>query len=549
PTKGHSRPGRRRRTTTSTLYILTARTLGTEQSTPNSSLTHLLAHRVGVAQSMTNSSNDTESSSIAQAESRPRPSQPLFFHIPPYGTHHEARGWALDAIGRSVSFVGNAVFVGTAVIHLARMNAGCDPNDVACEGRTTYGIRPSSFLTLYNVIVGVSSSALLPLLGSIVDHTHHRRLVARISAGVYCAALFPMIFLNESTWFAACVLLVFTAFVGWIHTGMTFAYLPEMSDDKKDLEDLNTSFAVVQFATYVVYAVIIVGITAAMGRTDDSIFTAKLAQSISFVVTTVVWGYAWSKLMGHRPATTELPEGSNLIATGFRNLYRSGIHVWNNHRSLAWFYIAIAFSESAVQALVVIATTYSIEVLDFSSFDSGISFLIFVFFSSIGCYIAPMSVRRINPIRSDQLCLFLIGLFTALASAFVKSVDQKMLFFVFTMLWGICGGWKYTIERYLVCNIIPKGQDAELMGMYLFAGQCLAWLPPLVFTAMNEAGVSIRISMVSLVLFWIIAVAFLQCMGSYHSIVREVSEPPSESPPPDCQLQIDTVASNEERLG
>lgn len=83
---------------------------------------------------------------------------------------------------------------------------------VSCDWRTTYGIRPSSFLTYYNVIVGVSSSALLPLLGTIVDHTHHRRLVAKASAEVYCVALFPMVFLNESTWFAACALLVFTAF-------------------------------------------------------------------------------------------------------------------------------------------------------------------------------------------------------------------------------------------------------------------------------------------------------------------------------------------------
>jgi len=270
-----------------------------------------------------------------------RQCQPLFLHLPPYGTHHEARGWAFDAIGRSVSFVGNAVFVGTAVIHLARINAGCDPEDVGCDTRTTYGIRPSSFLSLYNVIVGVSSSALLPLLGSIVDHTCHRRLIARISAGIYCASLFPMIFLNDSTWFAAAVLLVFSAFVGWIHTGMTFAYLPEMSEDKQILQDLNTSFAVVQFVTYVIYVVIVVGITAAASKTDDSIFTAQLAQSISFVVTTLVWTYSWSKLMGQRPATTELPEGSGLVTSGFRNLYKSSIEIWMSHRSLAWFYISL----------------------------------------------------------------------------------------------------------------------------------------------------------------------------------------------------------------
>eukprot|EP00985_Skeletonema_marinoi_P001130 scaffold457_cov110-Skeletonema_marinoi.AAC.4 len=184
---------------------------------------------------MTASSNQTTDEAAAQQ-------QPLFLHKPPYGDHLEARGWAFDAIGRSLSFIGNAVFVGTAVVHQAKINAGCLPEDVECTGVTQYGIRPSSFLALYNVIVGLASSALLPLLGAIVDHTSSRLFVARISAISYCILLFPMIFISQATWFAVAVLLIITALIGWIHTGMTFAYLPEMSDDKKTLERLNTSF-------------------------------------------------------------------------------------------------------------------------------------------------------------------------------------------------------------------------------------------------------------------------------------------------------------------
>ena len=469
---------------------------------------------------------------MATTNTPPASRQPLFLHFPPYGTHKEAFGWALDAIGRATSFVGNAVFVGTAVIHLARVNAGCAPDDVRCDSKTTYGIRPSSFLTLYNVIVGVSSSALLPLLGSIVDHTHHRRLIARISAVFYCISLFPMIFLlSNSTWFMSAVLLVFSAFVGWVHTGMSFAYLPEMTEDKKILEDLNTSFAAVQFVTYVVYAVTVVGVTAASKRTDDSVFTAQLAQSISFVVTTFTWTFSWSKLMGHRPAATELPENSWLITSGFRNLYRSSVNIWNNHRSLWLFYTSLAFSESANQALVVIATTFSVEVLNFSSFDSGIAFLVFVFFSAIGCYISPISVKKINPIRSDQLCLSFMTCSTVFSVVFMRSIEQRNLYFIFAMLWGLAAGWKCTIERYLVCSIIPKGQDAELMGVYLFSGQSLSWLPPLVFTAMNEAGVPISLSMLSLISFWIISLFFLQCMGSYDNIVDVITSEVVEDPP------------------
>ena len=455
--------------------------------------------------------------------------QPLFLHKPPYGDHLEARGWAFDAIGRSLSFIGNAVFVGTAVVHQAKINAGCQPEVVECTGVTQYGIRPSSFLALYNVIVGLASSALLPLLGAIVDHTPNRLLVARISAIAYCIILFPMIFISQATWFAVAILLIVTAMIGWVHSGMTFAYLPEMSDDKKALERLNTSFTVIQFTTNVIYIVVVVGIAAAAGWVDDSLATARLAQSINFVITTAFWGAAWSKLMGPRPAMSQLPPDKTLLTIGFRTIYRTSIDIAKNHTALGWFYAALAFSESATQALLIIVTTYSIEQLNFSSVEAGIMYLIMLISSVLGCYISQLSLRLLSPIRSNQLCVGSMALFTALAAGFVK--DSRALFYMFASFWGVCGGWKYTIERYLAITIIPKNKDAELMGAYLFFGQILSWLPPLVFTALNEAGISIRISMLSLLVFWFISVICLQFMGPYENALRQANEAIEDSFP------------------
>ena len=73
--------------------------------------------------------------------------------------------------------------------------------------------------------------------------------------------------------------------------------------------------------------------------------------------------------------------------------------------------------------------------------------------------------------------------------------------------------------------------------MYLFAGQMLTWLPPLVFTAINEAGVHIRISMLSLLLFCLVAVIFLQCMGSYESAVR-VADEAARGSQPDSETEM-----------
>ena len=83
----------------------------------------------------------------------------------------------------------------------------------------------------------------------------------------------------------------------------------------------------------------------------------------------------------------------------------------------------------------------------------------------------------------------------------------------------------------MAITIIPKNKDAELMGAYLFFGQILAWLPPLVFTALNEANVSIRISMLSLLIFWFISVVCLQIMGPYENAVRQANDTVEDSSP------------------
>lgn len=95
----------------------------------------------------------------------------------------------------------------------------------------------------------------------------------------------------------------------------------------------------------------------------------------------------------------------------------------------------------------------------------------------------------------------------------------------------------------MAITIIPKHKDAELMGAYLFFGQILAWLPPLVFTALNEAGISIRINMLSLILFWFISVVCLQIMGPYENALRAASDAIDESSPAD-----DNAAQSVEEL-
>ena len=63
---------------------------------------------------------------------------------------------------------------------------------------------------------------------------------------------------------------------------------------------------------------------------------------------------------------------------------------------------------------------------------------------------------------------------------------------------------------------------AELMGVFLFACQILSFLPPLVFTFLNELGMSMQIGMGSLVLFFIVGYWGLIQMGDYHRALESI---------------------------
>lgn len=77
-------------------------------------------------------------------------------------------------------------------------------------------------------------------------------------------------------------------------------------------------------------------------------------------------------------------------------------------------------------------------------------------------------------------------------------------------------GWFYPTELNLFSSLMPKGQEAELAGFYLYCTQVLGWLPPLVFTLFNEnPDIDISWGGVQLNIWIFIALIFYMCMPSW----------------------------------
>jgi MFS-type transporter involved in bile tolerance (Atg22 family) len=69
--------------------------------------------------------------------------------------------------------------------------------------------------------------------------------------------------------------------------------------------------------------------------------------------------------------------------------------------------------------------------------------------------------------------------------------------------------------------VLPKGQETELTGFFIYCTQILTWLPPLVFTLMIESGINQRWGLMSLIIFFVIAIGLFSLVAPWEDVLKE----------------------------
>src|ERR1043165_8269749 len=74
---------------------------------------------------------------------------------------------------------------------------------------------------------------------------------------------------------------------------------------------------------------------------------------------------------------------------------------------------------------------------------------------------------------------------------------------------GLVLGGSQALSRSLYSLMIPKGKEAEYFSLYEVSDKGTSWLRPLLFGLAYQFTDSYRISILSLVMFWVVALALL----------------------------------------
>eukprot|EP00527_Entomoneis_sp_CCMP2396_P003105 CAMPEP_0198136950 /NCGR_PEP_ID=MMETSP1443-20131203/491_1 /TAXON_ID=186043 /ORGANISM="Entomoneis sp., Strain CCMP2396" /LENGTH=550 /DNA_ID=CAMNT_0043798257 /DNA_START=114 /DNA_END=1766 /DNA_ORIENTATION=+ len=436
----------------------------------------------------------------------------------------EATGWAMDSVGRGpLNQVGS--YTGSAILRAAIREAGC----FDC---TTHGFKPSSLLTLMTSIVGVIAAILMPIVGAVVDHTAHRRMLGVVSGFLAVALIGAQIFITEDNWFGMLIIDAVQTFAFLVHTTTVFAYLPDLTLDQNVLSHYTSRFNLRQYVGQFIFVslVIIAGEARGADRSvESSLQTAKDSAGMAFGYGALFLGYAWTFLFRERPPLSKIPEGSNMLTSGFNRILETSGKVWRDYNHLRWFMASLLFSPEAGAGVVLsIAITFLTVFMKFSGVEIAKSSLCLMAGNVLGSLISKWLCRVINPLNSYRIGLTTLGASIGLSVLILTGPERRDYVYGFAAFWGVTMGWTYPSQRVLFCTLIPKGQETEFMGLFVFTGQIMGWVPSLIVTIMNENDVDIRYSLAIVGIFCIAAVILTIPMGSYEHAVKMVAEDSQE---------------------
>lgn len=328
---------------------------------------------------------------------------------------------------------------------------------------------------------------------------------------------------DRNNWFFILIIDAFQSFALLVHHTVVFAYLPDLSREEEVTSHYNVHFNIRQYCVQFFYISTVIITTLLRGNSksrklDASVRTAKDAAGIAFGLGLFFIGYAWLFLFRDRPALSKVPEGSNLLSTGFVQVHKTAKKIWRDYRALKWFMISLLFSPEAGAGVVLsIAVTYFIVVMKLTVQEIAKATLIIIATTIPGSYIAKHANQIFNPLNSYRLAMTFLGISMGLGALVFTGPERKASVFGFCAAWGLAFGWAYPSQRVLFCTLIPKGQETEMMGLFTFVGQIMGWLPPLIVTLMNENDVHLRYSLLVVNFFFLFAVLLTLPMGDYQA--------------------------------
>mmetsp|Transcript_2408 Transcript_2408/g.5000 ORF Transcript_2408/g.5000 Transcript_2408/m.5000 type:complete len:539 (+) Transcript_2408:58-1674(+) len=463
----------------------------------------------------------------------------------------EGFGFAWDAFARGTTLTAS-LFMQIALLEVAENIA--EDDELKVWGA---GFKASSLLTILMTVTGLVIAVLMPIVGAIVDSTSKRwALGAGGALGLtLCNAAY--ITLSETSFWFCVIVSIFGSFFFYLHFLAVMSYLPELFEEEKDTNFINYYSNVLLFTSQIISIFGIIMLAAMMGyeeacKIDNDVDEVAvegavnvtrnctlevhaeeelnfalgmhlISQLWAVVVGGGIFAVVWLFYMEQRPALHKETEGGGMLITrGYKKLAKTYALFQGPFQPCRTFLITVTLSEAAAVAFATIAVTYMKEELEMSPSETSSVMGIAIVTAIPGSVLAAKISQRCGFLNSQKYALLFWTTCCMTFSAIVRKENYSVSYY-FGVLWGIGFGWIYPIQRNVWYSIVPAGYESEMTGVYLFAGNVITWLPPLVYSVLNQADAPMRYGVVANGLFFFTAflIVHFSLQKNYDKVVEE----------------------------
>lgn len=355
-------------------------------------------------------------------------------------------------------------------------------------------LSPQQATVYWSYIISIAlliTAILAPIVGAISDHTNKKKFFLKICiiVGVFFTSL--LYFVKTGDWAIAGVFFII-ANIGYALSLIFYDSLLRFVA-KKDQMDRVSTFG---YALGYMGGGILLGINLLMFNLfDDSSFAARL----SFLSVAIWWAVFSIPVLVNvsEPNIDVKTDSKNYIVESCKRLFTTYREI-RHYRQLFVFLIAFWIYNDGIGTIIKLAAIYGSE-LGLSA-TSLIGALLVTQFVGI-----PFSILfgKLSGSISAKKCIY-IGLFVyILISIGAFFITNAYHFWILAIMVGTVQGGTQALSRSLFASMVPDSKAAEFFGFYGMSSKFAGIAGPLIFAAISQIFGSSRLSVLSLVVFFV----------------------------------------------
>jgi UMF1 family MFS transporter len=351
----------------------------------------------------------------------------------------------------------------------------------------------------YTASISLLIVALLaPVLGAISDHTGGKKWYIAFFAGMGVLGTGLFVVLGEDSYILGSALYI-VGLVGFSGANIFYESLLPHIAQKDDIDQISTR----GYAMGYLGGGILLIINVLWYMWPDLFFMPSVGFALRAAFFSVaVWWALFSiplfRNVPEPPVVRIVDRSVNVLSAGFKRLTHT-FRKMTSYKQLLLFLVAFWIYNNGIGTIITMATAYGDEI-GIEMQHMVIALIITQFVGIPFSFAFGGLARRISAKRSILVALIVYTLIS-IAGYFMETATH---FYILAFMVGTVQGGSQALSRSIYGAMVPKSQAAEFFGFYSTSSKVAGILGPLLFGVVSQITGGSRLSIVSLIIFFLV---------------------------------------------